>query len=110
MALIGLILNFLPLLMMQIPLAVVTWFLSKRIGINHFLWTTLVLMPVIGVFLFYYPFFKMVLYALDRLNAIEGKINALMRHQKTLAVDGVKTQEKTDTPQPTSSDSVFLDK
>lgn len=106
----GFILSLIPMMIMQIPLAIVTWFLSKRIGLNHVLWSILVLIPIIGMILFYYPFFKMVLYALDRLNAIEGKINALMRHQKTLAASGVKTQENESTPQPTSSDSVFLDK
>ena len=109
----GFIISMLPMMLMQIPLAVVTWFLAKRIDLNHKLWTILVLIPFLGIFLFYYPFFKTILYALDRLNAIEGKINALMRHQKTLAAGGLgnvpQTAKKPEAPKP-SDDSVFLDK
>ena len=58
------------LLIMGLMFAVGFWLLAGRMGRNRWLWAILAIIPFVNFLFFFYTFFAVLLYALDRLNGV----------------------------------------
>lgn len=65
--------SFLPMLILFIGLAIGNYFIADRMGRNKILWVVLTLIPVVNFIFLYYVFYAVVLYVLDKLNALSGR-------------------------------------
>lgn len=68
--------GWLPMVLFAILLAIGFNLIAGRMGKSRVLWTVLALVPVVNVFFYVYAWFAIVIYILDRLNALAGKPQA----------------------------------
>jgi len=70
---VGLLMQLVPLMVLQLLYAVVTFQLCSKQRWNAWILTLVVLIPVIGMIAFIVIFLTTLLKTLDRLNVLEGK-------------------------------------
>jgi len=64
------LMSFLPFFLFSIPFAIGAYFVAGRIGSNQVLWVVLTLIPFVNFIFYIYAMFAILLYVLDRLNAV----------------------------------------
>jgi hypothetical protein len=65
------ILSLVPMMLIQLGFALMVGGLARRVGANPFLWTVLVLIPILGFVFLYYCLFRIIAYMLDSLNELK---------------------------------------
>ena len=71
-----LILQFLPLMTLQLIYAAIVYALARKRRINPWPWTIATLVPFLGIFVFPLFFLVTLLSVLDRLNVLEAQTKA----------------------------------
>lgn len=66
---------FIPLMVIQLMLAIFVYVITKKMKMNQALWTILSLVPAVGLLIFYFLTFKVIVYMVDSLNEILEKVN-----------------------------------
>ena len=67
--------SFLPLIAIFVGLAIGNYFIADRMGRNKVLWVILTLIPIVNFVFMYYVIYAVILYVLDKLNAVTNKAN-----------------------------------
>ncbi len=70
---VSLLMQFVPLMILQLLYAVVTFQIARKQRWNAWILTIVVLIPVVGMIAFIVIFLSTLLKTLDRLNVLEGK-------------------------------------
>ncbi len=71
----GVMLGFLPLVLLSIPMAYGNYLIAKRINRSGAIWALLTLLPFVNYFFLFYVFYVVILAMFDRLNSIVGKLD-----------------------------------
>ena len=66
---------FLPLILIFVGLAIGNYFIADRMGRNKILWVILTLIPIVNFIFMYYVIYAVIIYVLDKLNAVTNKAN-----------------------------------
>jgi hypothetical protein len=66
---------FIPLMVIQLMLAIFIYVITKKMKMNQALWTIFSLVPGVGLLIFYFLTFKIIVYMVDALNEILEKVN-----------------------------------
>ena len=66
--------QFVPLIVLQLMYAIPAWFLAPRLDGNRYLWVVLALIPVFGFFFGLYMFYRIAAVVLDRLADIQSRL------------------------------------
>lgn len=64
--------SFVPMVVLFIGIAIGNYFIAGRMGRNKVLWVVLTLIPIVNFVFLYYVFYAVLLYVLDKLNALSG--------------------------------------
>ncbi|MBT5945265.1 MAG: hypothetical protein HOK98_02460 [Rhodospirillaceae bacterium] len=65
--------SFFPFLIIFVGLAIGNYFIAGRMGRNKILWVVLTLIPIVNFVFMYYVIYAVILYVLDKLNAVTDR-------------------------------------
>jgi hypothetical protein len=65
--------GLIPIIIVFFAFAIGNYFIAGRMGRNKILWVVLTLIPIVNFVFLYYVMYSVLLYILDRLNALSGQ-------------------------------------
>jgi hypothetical protein len=68
--------GLIPIIILFFGFAIGNYFIAGRMGRNKILWVLLTLIPIVNFVFLYYVMYSVILYILDRLNALSGQSKA----------------------------------
>lgn len=71
-----LLISLIPFMVLSIPIAIVNYFLARRLGKSPALWLILSLIPLFNVYFWWYALYATAFTILNRLDKISARVGA----------------------------------